>query len=161
MDKQKITEEMKVHEQWYKEAREMTIDKLTDFVKKLTENYDHDYGTICHAVAASSIAAACAVDHSPTGGITGFQASCIMWEFVRNWMSYDTPLRLVKYEDMLYPQYEYRFQKTIHPDTAKWLKEQAVNKLKEYGENASPNVVSHWKNVAEGNLPFGYNLSDD
>lgn len=40
-----------------------------------------DKQEITDAVAAAAIGAARAVDSSPTGGITGFQASFIMWEF--------------------------------------------------------------------------------
>lgn len=83
--KQQITEEMKIQNEWYKEAKKQTVETLPEFVRHLTEDYSHDYGTICHAVAAAGIAAMYAVDNSPTGGITGFQAGCIMWKVIREW----------------------------------------------------------------------------
>ena len=94
------------HRGEYEEARAQTVATLPEFVRKLTEDYSHDYGTICHAIAAAALAAAHAVDHSPAGGITGFQSGCIMWEFIQEWQHLrGKPLRLTNYEDMLFPQY--------------------------------------------------------
>lgn len=82
---QNITEEAGVHKSGTKKQRSKRSKHFQQFPKKLTEDYGHDYGTIGHAVAASAIGAATAVDHSPTGGITGFQAGAIMWEFIQHW----------------------------------------------------------------------------
>src|SRR5690349_20327046 len=70
-----ITEESGEHKQWYVDAHapEMTLETLPEFLRHLTEDYHHDYGTICHALAAGAIATAYAMDRSPQGGITGFQ----------------------------------------------------------------------------------------
>jgi len=157
-DPKKITEEMKLQEQWYKDAKNVAIETLSDFVRSLVKNYEHDYGTICHAVTASAIAAAYAVDHSKQGGITGFQASCIMWEFIRHWMHYDNkPMRLIDYDDMLYPQYEPR-STSISPETWKYLKKKAVNNLKLFNNTSSPEVIEHWKSIVAGKVPFGYKI---
>ena len=83
-----ITEEMKIHEEWYKQAKEQTLETLPAFLNHLINDYGHDYGTICHAIAAGAIGAAYALERSPQGGITGFQAGCIMWCFIRHW-NYD------------------------------------------------------------------------
>jgi len=85
LKKKKITEEMDIHKEWYKEAEEMTLEKFPEFQKKLTEEYQHDYGTICHAISAAAIAAAYAVNNADQGRITGVQASCAMMGFMRNW----------------------------------------------------------------------------
>jgi hypothetical protein len=105
-------------EEWKKEASEVTIDSLAGFLKSVTGDYVHDYGTICHAVAVSAVAAAKAVDKSDQGGITGFQAGAIMWEFIRQWnhSGNKTGMKLVDYDDFLYPQYENNYQKTLTPD---------------------------------------------
>lgn len=153
-----ITEEMGVHEKWYERANAMTLAGLPEFLRELTEDYTHDYGTICHAVAAGAVAAARAIDRSPTGGITGFQAGCIMWEFVRRWLREDNPLRLVNYGNMLYPQYERYFAKLVSADTWKWLQERATGFLSK--ETAHDDVFSHWKRIAEGRLPWGYEIGE-
>lgn len=182
----KITEEMRLHDEWYKEVKNITIETLPKFLKKLSEDYEHDYGTICHAVTASALAAAKAMDRSPQGGITGFQASCIMWGFIKEWMHIkNEPLRLIKYDQMLYPQHSETFTSITH-DTWKWLQKRAIEKLykvlifKKFGikeilfrrfdkpgthysdqTNVHPEVFVHWKSVASGRVPFGYVVTRD
>lgn len=160
MEKLKIKEEDKMHEFWYKDARKMTLEELPEFLRHLTEDYEHDYGTICHAMSAGSIATMWAINKSPSGGITGFQAGAIMWEFVRNW-SYEhnkTGLKLVDYDNMLYPQYEDNFEKTITTDTWEALQKEAKEKLKE--PSGVEEVRNHWKDIVAGVIPFGYTLRD-
>lgn len=83
--RQKITEEERVHEEWYT-ARPKTTAELAEFVRHLVEDYEHDYGTICHAVAAAGLAAMrCVNTDSDQGGITGFQASCVLWSVIARW----------------------------------------------------------------------------
>lgn len=154
----KITEEDGIHKQWYEEAKKVTPETIGEFVRHLTEDYAHDYGTICHACAAAAVAACHAVDHSPQGGITGFQAGAIMWEFIEAWNATENgPKRLVCYQNMLYPQYEDKFQKMITPSTWKYLQEEAQKKIHE--ASASPvheDVLAHWKSITAGKIPFGY-----
>lgn len=161
MERQKITEESGIHKAWYKEAesKKMTMKTLPAFLKKLTEEYEHDYGTICHAVTAGALATARAIDRSPGGGITGFQAGCIMWDFIKHWMHYKNPMRLVDYENMLYPQYETKFT-CITPSTWKWLRGKAKQNLKEK-QQAHPEVLKHWQEIANGVIPFGYNVTKE
>lgn len=153
-----IHEEDETHKEWYVTAKKMTLDRLPAFLKELSEDYQHDYGTICHAIAAAAIAAANAIEHSPCGGITGFQESCVMWEFISNWdSSYkDKPLRLLDYSNILYPQYATTFQ-TISKETWSWIQKEAAKKLSEDNEDVHPAVITHWKSLIEGEVPF--NLS--
>jgi len=158
--KQSITEDMHVHNQWYIDAREQTPNTILQFMDHLIYDYEHDYGTICHAITAAAIAAAYAVDKTEQGGITGFQAGAIMWEFIIHWMHYeDQPLSLVKYEEMLYPQYRDRFR-TVSADTWKWLQEKAQENLDNAAGSMvlSSAVVEHWKLIVEGIVPFGYTV---
>lgn len=154
----KITEKDGVHKGWYEEAKAQTPETLPEFMRKLASDYEHDYGTICHAVAASAVAAAWAMNKSKYGGITGFQAGAIMWEFICHWqyMGEDKPLRLVDYENMLFPQYADKFAKTITPDTWKWLQEEAQKNIDKGAENVHPNVLTHWQSIIDGVVPFGY-----
>ena len=133
MNKQQISEKMMTHEEWYKEAKEMSLDKLPEFLRKLTEDYGHDYGTICHAMTAGAIATMWAINKSPTGGITGFQAGYIMWQFIRQWnySSNKTGLKLIDYDNFLYPQYEDKFEKTISKETWNAIQKQAKENLDE------------------------------
>ena len=149
----------KIKQEWYDKARNMQPEDLDGFIKHLTNDYIHDYGTICHAMSIGSIATIWAMDHSASGGITGFQAGCIMWENIKNWMTEyrEVPLKLVNYRDMLYPQYESKYQKILSDDTYEWLKKEAQKNLDEK-EFAHPDVIAHWQFIAAGNVPFGYIL---
>ena len=131
-----ITEEMKVQDEWYKEARDMTLDKLPEFLNRIMNDYSHDYGTICHAIAAGAIATTWAMDHSEQGGITGFQAGAVMWQFIRNWnYSHNkTGLKIIDFDKFLYPQYGDYFQKTISPETWAAIQKEAAAKTKEADE---------------------------
>jgi hypothetical protein len=159
--KQNITEEMGVQNEWYAEAKGMTLEKLPDFLKKLTEDFGQDYGTICHAIAAAAIGAAWSVEHSPQGGITGFQGGAVMWQFITNWMSEykDKPVRLVDYSNMLFPQYADKFGRSISKETHQYLVKEAQKKLSD-SDGAHPNVKRHWEMIAAGGVPFGYAVSD-
>lgn len=133
MEKKIITEEMKIQNEWYEKAPKMTLEELPSFLKGLMENYKHDYGTICHALASGAIATMWAMNNNEQGGITGFQASCILWEVIRNWSykSNTTGLKLVDYDNFLYPQYEDKFDKTISKDTWEAIQKQAKEKIEE------------------------------
>lgn len=131
--KQQITEEMKIHEEWYKEAKGMTLDKLPDFLNHLMNDYDHDYGTVCHALAAGGMATMWAMDHHEQGGITGFQAGAVMWEFIKRWgyPCNKTALKIVNYDNFLYPQYEDMLDKIISADAWAEIQKEAAIKIKE------------------------------
>jgi hypothetical protein len=119
--------------EWEKKSREVTIDTLPSFLKELSEKYSHDYGTICHAVATAAIAAARAMDKSDQGGITGFQAGAIMWEFVRSWnySGNKTGLKMVDYDNFLFPQYSDEFEKTLSPSVWGNLQKEAAKNIEE------------------------------
>lgn len=133
-DKQVINESMEVHKQWYEDAKKITLDSLPEFIGHLLNDYQHDYGTICHALSAGAIATAWAMEKSPQGGITGFQAGAVMWGFVRHW-NYEankSGLRILDYDDLLYPQSLHRFDKTISPDIWDIIRKEATRKVEEY-----------------------------
>ena len=131
---QSITEEMKIHEEWYKQSNDVTVEALPDFIKHLTEDYQHNYGSICHAIVAGALATIHAIDKSPMGGITGFQAGCIMWELIRR-LSYQgnkCGLRILDYDNLLYPQHEDKFGKTITPSIWENVQHEAKERIKDY-----------------------------
>lgn len=121
-----------------------------------------DYGTICVAIGAIAAAAARAADRSEHGGITGFQASAVFWEFVEQWDVFgDGPKRMLCYKDALYPGTLYKFRPTFSAETWKWLQEQAAANLVEDSAHAHPNVVAHWTMLANGTMPDGFSMSED
>ncbi len=126
------TEEFnKIKEEWREKAKKATIETLPEFLTELTEKYKHDYGTICHATAIAAEASAWAINDSDQGGITDFQAGAVMWEFVRSWnySSNKTGLKIVDYDNFLYPQYCDDYNKTLTPDTWKAIKKEAKSNI--------------------------------
>ena len=113
-------------------------------------------------MSACSIATMWAMNRTDQGGITGFQASAIMWEFIKHWNYTDnkTGMKIVNYDDMLYPQYDFKFQKTITESIWKSIQDVAKNHLEE-NETAHPNVIAHWKSIVNGKIPFGYKIVKD
>ena len=161
-EKLEITEESQIHKEWYIKAEQQTVESLHEFINHVVNDYRHDYGTICHAMTACSIATIYAINKTEQGEITGFQAGAIMWEFIRNWNHNDNKcgMRLIDYDNMLYPQYAHKFSKSITKHIWTGLQKEARIKLEEI-KMAHPEVVKHWKSIADGNIPFGYNLNDE
>lgn len=159
-EKQAITEAMNVHQAWVEEAKGMTPARLAEFTERVINGYEHDYGTICHAIAAVAVAGAYAANKMEQGGVTGFQAGAIMWEFIRGWRGLDGPARLQEWKDALYPQHASRYN-GINPDTWEWMQEEARRLLKEHtSETAHPDVRAHWQSIADGVVPFGLQIAD-
>lgn len=164
MEKKPINEKMHLEKEWFAKASNeiRTPEDLANFAKELFENYSHDYGTVCHAVSALALAGAWLGAHME--GITGFQAGFVMWDFIRYW-NYENNqcgLRLLNFDDMLFPQYAYKFEKRISADTWKRVQEVAKEKLEQNKEEmVHPEVWKHWQSIAAGTLPFGFVIKED
>ena len=143
--KKAIDESMHLEKDWFKEAAEVkTIEDYTKFTNHILNDYEHDYGTACRAVAACALAGAwlgCEKE-----GLSGFQAGFVMWDFIRHWAKSSNVcgMKLIDYDDFLYPQYEHKFQKTISKETWHAIQEEAKKKLKDSPE-ACENVRHHWE----------------
>lgn len=135
------------------------LDDLMEFLKYVKENCNYDYGVAPRSIAQAALATASYL--SKEFVITGFQAGFVMWDFIRYWNFYNNKcgLKIIDYDDMLYPQYDYKFEKTISIETFKELQKEAKENLKNT-KSAHPNVVSHWKSIVDGKVPFGYKIED-
>lgn len=138
-----------------------SFEDLTEFLKYVEENCNCGYGEAPRAMAQASLAVAWYL--ADKFGITGFQAGCVMWDFIRDWMySYNKcGLRIVDYDDMLYPQYDHEFDKTISSEVWHCLQKEAGKNLKERDGYVHPAVIDHWKSIKKGVVPFGYRVTDD
>lgn len=162
MDKQNITEDMHLEKEWYEEADRQTRKSLPDFISKMMDGYRHDYGTACHAIAACTLATLNAM--SDEIGITGFQYSLIKLLVLRYafYPCNETALKVVNYDDMLYPQSQHKFEKVISKETFDSLQKQARKKLQEHNPHAvAREVWDHWVNIVCGIPPFGYTVQDN
>lgn len=158
-----IDESMHLEEEWYKEARKQTKETLPEFIRHVMNDYHHDYGTVCKAIAACAVAASYAANEEPQGGIIGFQASAVMWEYILAWMSKrdSVGMKLIDYSDMLFPQYEHKFQKTISRSMWNRIQERAKELLNDETRTAHPDVIKHWRSLSVGMVPFGYTVKED
>lgn len=159
-----ITEKMHPEKEWFEDAKKQVLETLPAFMNHVLNDYCHDYGTIVHAISACALAATNAANESEHGGITGFQAGFVMWDFIRQWMysSNKCGLRIIDYDNMLYPQYEYKFSNKEIPQSI-WesLQKQAEELLKTEKDNAHEKVIEHWQSIIDGNVPFGYKVKND
>lgn len=161
MEKIKITEKNHFEDQWFMQAETQTLETLPEFINHLMNDYEHDYGTIVKATAAAMIATFNACDQSEQGGFTGSQAGFIPWFMMdKFWGESNVGRRVIDFEQMLYPQYEYQFEKTMSPKFWNKLQEIAKEKMKEPVSNFHPVVREHISKIAAGQIPFGYTIKD-
>lgn len=165
------------------------FDKLVEFLKDVRDNYNYDYGVAPRAIAQATVATAWYFAY--VFGITGFQAGFVMWDFIRDWQYRDNEcgLKIVDYDLMLYPQYEYKFtEKTISEWQWEALQEKAKKELDRINETVDSynksqaegmedfinkegrdwvdtdfcnvRVLNHWKSIVNDKVPFGYRVED-
>lgn len=153
--------EQELKEKWQREAQKMTLGKLPEFLDRLM-GHNHTYGSIVHAIGAGAIATAYAMDNHKNGGITGHQAGAIMWEMLYNWnfKTNKCGLKLVDFDEMLYPQYEEKFDKTISPQVWIHLVAEAKSNLTSKTIYAHEDVIKHWEDISNGIVPFGYTVKE-
>ena len=156
MSKDMSNEELfALRDAWYSEAEKQTVETLPAFIKMLNE-YSHNYDTVIYATNAAALAASWVM--SKYHGITGFQSSAVMWEYIQNWGCgcKNKPLCLIKYEEMLYPMFDYKFT-TIDKRTWDWIRKQARENLCEI-TYADESVKARWQSIIDGKVPFGYRV---
>ena len=136
-----------------------SLDDLMNYIQNIRDNYDIGYDTAPRAIAQAALATSYYL--ADMFGTTGFQAGFVMWDFIKDWSFRGNKcgLKIVNYDDMLYPQYNYKFQKTIKKDTFEALQKAAENNLKKHQFSSSA-VIKHWKSIVDGNVPFGYIIED-
>lgn len=124
--------------------------------------FEHDYGSICLALAFIGAAAAWAAERSPQGGITGFQGSCVTWEFLHLWdpsLLGKTATRILNYDKLLYPQYAEQFT-SVSKSTFEKVQKLVLAQLGKPDDYVSQVVWDHWQTVAAGVVPFGLKLTE-
>lgn len=144
---------------WYGKANSVDLGDLQDFIKGLCFNHKHSIESRAHAMAAGAIAGMMTTCNNipGLGVLTNDEASVVARLFIKHCLNLKGHVDLIKYEDMLYPQYEYKFpDKTISPEVYEWLKQEA-SRL--YGTKSGiPEVRDHWADIIGGKVPFGYKV---
>lgn len=148
-----------------KRSKINTIDELIAFIKDVKENYNYGYGEAPRAIAQAALAVAWYL--SSDFGITGFQAGAVMWDFVRDWnfSHNECGLKMIDYDNLLYPQYGYKFDKTITERTWDIVQKAAKKKIEEddaeSNYKAHPDVRKHWEQIVAGVVPFGLHVEEN
>lgn len=132
---------------------------LDALLKEVIESKDLDYGKIVYAICGCMKATFNYINRSNVGGITGFQAGFVGWEMVREYLCHTnkTALKIIDYDNLLYPQCKENFDKTISEELWLTLQELAKKELKEHPD-AHPRVIKHWESIVKGKVPFGYKV---
>ena len=84
----------------------------------------------------------------------GIAPEAILWEIIRIVWNLNCPAVLISFEEMLHPSFN-PFE--IDQDMANWWISQARLKL-EQNPDAPDYYKQHWKQIAEGNLPFPFKV---
>lgn len=100
MEKEKIKlkeeDSKEIFQEWKRRAEEVKYPQMVkDFLDHLINDYRHDYGTMIHAMRYGMKAAFRALNEEY--GITGFQASCLMWMMIEEFGTFekDATLRIL------------------------------------------------------------------
>jgi len=153
-----MVEKMGLHKEWMKEIDNIkTIDDLNTFINKLLNDYEHDYGTIVHAVFCIMMASFKYANDGKQGGITGFQASCLMWMFIDKFGHCSGPKRLFPFYNLLFPQYDYNFNK-IDGEIYLEIKKEAERILT---GQCSDRVRKRCTDIINGKLPLGFEILNE
>ncbi len=153
-------------ESMYARAHRVTsMSAAADLVLDLLNNYEHSMETIVHVVAVAAVAAATVVANGEQGKKLGMDQSVMAhnlatWKFIEEFGGFDDgPKRLLQYGQMLYPQTEKKFEKTIDKPTMAWL-ERKAKEILESGHELAPKVRLHLECVSVGIPPFGHVIEE-
>lgn len=123
-----------------------TPQELSNYIDSLVKQ-EHDYGTCVYAMSMAATATFNYVAHRL--GATGFQASCADLDILRRTRNIDGPFALFKGRDALYPQYDLQARlDELLLSWRGWLAKEAAKLLAEI-ENAHPDVIAHWRKLAD------------
>lgn len=141
-------------------SKVFSTDELKTFCEEMIKEIDKDNAQ--EMITAVILAAAhMVVNMFPEHIDTKDKSGTVMWNFVRHWMPEFSfaPLRILIYEDLLYPQFEANYR-TISKEVWEWVKREAQILL-DNKKDAVPQLCEHWQSVIDGNIPYGLILDED
>ncbi len=151
------------HSEWLEKAKHVSREELPSFIDETMKKGD-GYFDLIYAVSSCCIATM----HACANGMTGYQASRVPLIFLQNINGTGTKIgfKVVDYDNMMYPQYEYYFKVTLTKDMMEALQEEAIKKLEEYADRPNedkmiaPSVLKHWIKLATGEPPYGLEVEE-
>lgn len=150
------TEFMNVHTEWSEAAQSITLEQLPEFLRHLRDDYEHDAKSIVLATCIGMVAAGNMVR---TETDTEQSSAQIFWTLADLIEPPRGPRKLIDFGDMLYPTSVNAFTKTIPSPVVNWLQGRArifIADVKAKKIAASPETITHWRNIIAGIMPFGY-----
>lgn len=152
-----------IRDQIYQEVYDLgSTEAITRALPELSEKYCKTYEGAAEFIG--TYLAALGNQMCEEIGTTGFQKSYTIFRFLFtfNFQHNKTGLKLVNYDDMLYPQYAYLFAPVISKAVWKNMQSQAEKMLQEHkDEYVHPDVKAHWQSIVDGVVPFGYTVKED
>lgn len=135
-------------------------DDLRDLIEEVKNNFNYDYSVAPRAAGAACVAVAKYLAREM--GLTVFQANFLTWGFIFGFQcpNNKTGLKIIDFDDMLYPQYEHKFDKSISRETWETIQETAKQYYQERNNITSPQVKAHWESIINGVVPFGYTIKE-
>lgn len=152
--------------QWFATAKNLkNFHEFRDFRKQILYETEHDYATLAHAAGALLIGLAHATANSLD--LSPLQSLYAMFDFVKEYRysSNRCGISIMDYDNFLKPNMDEYFEKSISQDVWERIQAEAQSRLAEI-ENIKdgepmPNEdeINHYKNIAEGKVPYGYVVS--
>ena len=141
-----------------------TFEMLIEYLRDIKDNGRYQsYGGVVSAMGQALLAVA--FFFAREFGITGFQASCLMWEFLREWSfpNNKSGLRIIDLDLLLFPQYDDRYKKFLIDSAQKRVLIQAAkDKMADCTKyDCSPAVWQRWKDMSKGKFPSFVTIEED
>lgn len=160
LDIDDVENNLKIYDEWFKKAEKVELDTLMTFIRGIMDGYEHNYESYVYACTACAIATTFACGTELSGAQAGFIAKLYPLYFY--YVDNKSGVGFKNYDLMLYPQYQYHFEKRLTPKTWKMLQEMAKTEYEKHKEddNIPWHVKAHWKSIIDGQVPFGYEVWD-
>jgi len=149
----------KQHEAWYAEAGTMTLDKLPDFLRMmLCAKPDRELG-IYHAFVAGALATIIAMATANAQPLTAQASDRVMFIFITRWKGIIGPIKLLRFEAMLYPALKSSFDSVMSCEVWGYLQGRAQRLLLDPKQKRQA-WREHWTRIVTGTVPFGWKLEE-
>lgn len=147
------------HEAWYAEACTMTLDKLQEFLRMMLATRPDSKLGIYHAFVAGALATIVAMATANAQPLTAQASDRVMFIFITRWKGIVGPIKLLRFESMLYPALKSSFDSVISPEIWGYLQSRAQRLLLD-PKQRSRTWREHWTRIVTGEIPFGWKLEE-
>lgn len=135
----------------------MDLDRLPEFLRRMLLTKPDQEGVL-HMLVAGALATVVALSKVHGKGMEEQDADRLMYRFISRWRGITGPIKLLRFDHMLYPALKGSFAPTISESTWAWLQAEAARKLL---RSKAPRAEWkwHWQKIAvEKEIPFGWKL---